>query len=62
MTDEELMNQAHKWLDSPELQRNPNHRVIGFIADVCRYWRKEKYISQKQRAYVVALLNKHTNK
>lgn len=62
MTDEELMDFAHKWLDTPELQRLPNHRTIGFIADVCRHWRKEKYISLKQRAYVEAILSKHTYK
>lgn len=60
MTDEELMNQAQLWLDTPEIQRNPNHRTINFIADVCRHWRSEKYISLKQRAYIEALLNKHT--
>jgi hypothetical protein len=61
MPDEELMQAAQTWLDTPELQKNPNYRVIGFIANVCLYWRQNKKISQKQRDYVMALLRKHTN-
>lgn len=60
MTDEELMAEAQLWLDTPSMQNRINGRVISFIADICRHWRVEKYISLKQRAYVVALLNKHT--
>ena len=60
MTDELLMAQAQHWLDTPLIQKNPNYRVIGFIANVCLYWRQNKKISAKQRDYVIALLRKHT--
>ncbi len=60
MTDEELMNYAQHWLDTPEIQRLPNSSVISFIADVCRHWRTEKKISKKQRGWVITFLNKHT--
>ena len=60
MTDELLMAQAQHWLDTPDIQRNVSWRSIGFIANVCLYWRQHKKISAKQRDYVVALLDKHT--
>jgi hypothetical protein len=60
MTDKELMDFSQKWLDTPELQRNPNHRPISYIASVCRYWRTNQSITEKQRAYVEAILSKHT--
>ncbi|CAB4154877.1 hypothetical protein UFOVP647_37 [uncultured Caudovirales phage] len=60
MTDELLMAQAQHWLDTPEVQKNPNYRVVGFIANICLYWRQNKKITSKQRDYVNALLTKHT--
>lgn len=59
-TDEELMQTTQQWLDTPRLQRNPNYRVIGFLANVCLYWRQNKKITPRQRDYVQALLRKHT--
>ena len=60
MTDEELMTFAQEWLDTPSMQRLPDWRNIGFIANVCLYWRQNKSISKTQRKYVEAILNKHT--
>jgi hypothetical protein len=62
MTDEELMKFAHEWLDTPSMQRNPDWRSIGFIANVCLHWRQHNKISVKQRDYVDAILRKHTYK
>jgi hypothetical protein len=62
MTDEELMAFCQEWLDTPSLQKNPHWRPIGYIADVCRYWRTKKSITVKQRQYVEAILSKHTHK
>jgi hypothetical protein len=61
LTDQQLMDLAHKWLDTPNMQRRPNSYVVSFIADVCRHWRKENFISIKQRVIMEALLTKHTN-
>jgi hypothetical protein len=62
MTDEELINYAHKWLDTPELQKRPNERAISFIASVCLQWRQTNKISFKQRQYLDAILYKHSHK
>jgi hypothetical protein len=54
------MAQAHHWLDTPAIQQRITHREIAFIANVCRHWRKENKISEKQHLYVAAILNRCT--
>ena len=60
--DKELMDFAHKWLDTPELQHRPNERAISFIAAICLHWRQKGTLSAKQKQYVEAILYKHTHK
>ena len=62
LNDQELMDFAHKWLDTPELQRRPDHRSISFIASVALHWRQKQFITKNQRAYVEAILHKHTHR
>jgi hypothetical protein len=54
------MTQAHHWLDTPAIQQRITHREIAFIANVCRHWRKENKISEKQHLYVAAILQRCT--
>jgi len=60
LTDQELMDRAHYWLDTPAIQQRITHREIAFIASVCRQWRKDSKISEKQYLYVSAILNRCT--
>lgn len=59
LTDDELMKDLERWLNTPELQHKPNAGLISFLASVHRNWRIKNRISTKQRNYTVALLNKH---
>ena len=60
MTDEELMAFCQKWLDTPDLQRNPTSKAITYIANICLHWRIKKFITKNQRFYVELNLSKHT--
>lgn len=62
ITDEQLMADTEQWLLTPELQWNITWRQINFLADIHRQWRTQGRISQKQRAYTIAILNKHWRK
>ena len=62
MTDEELMCDLNKWLITPELQHRPNSDLIAFLSSIHLYWRINNRITEKQRNYTCALLNKHWTK
>lgn len=62
MTDDDLMKDLDRWLTTPELQHRPNSELISFLASIHRQWRTNKKISERQRNYTCALLNKHWKK
>lgn len=62
ITDEQLMADALKWLTTPELQHNISQRPLDYIASVHRWYRKHNKISDSQRQYTIAILNKHWKK
>lgn len=62
MLDKEIMDDVERWLNTPELQHRPNASMISFLADIHRQWRTKQKITAKQKAYCIALLNKHWKK
>ena len=62
ITDEQLMADAFKWLTTSELQYMVTERPLNYVASVHRQWRKTNKISPTQRAYTIAILNKHWKK